>query len=467
MTREKATMGKEGSFRDKISTVDSEGKRKWIYPKKPFGTLYQWRKGVSYVLLAILFAGPFITINGHPLLMLNVFQRKFIIFGQVFWPQDFHLFLLGVLTFIIFIIFFTVIFGRVWCGWACPQTIFLEMLFRRIEYWIEGDHIKQKKLAKAPWNREKILKKGTKHALFIFFAFIIANTLLGYIIGKDKLLNVVTSPPSANVAGFTGVIVFTVLFYWIYTWFREQICTIVCPYGRLQGVLLDKDSIVVAYDYNRGEPREKFNKNRSENAGDCIDCHQCVDVCPTGIDIRNGTQMECINCTACIDACDHVMEKIGKPKGLIRYDTENNIQNKQPFRFTTRMIAYSIVLLITVGLMGFLLLNRDSTETNILKASGATYEVTENGSVRNLYNVKVINKTFDQKPIELKVLSHDQAKLNVIGEDLVAASEGMGEGTFFIELPKNAIQGKSERISVGVFSEGKKLEEVKTNFIGP
>ncbi len=460
-------METEGSFRDKISTVDSEGRRKWIYPKKPFGSLYQWRKGVSYVLLGILFAGPFITINGHPLLMLNVFQRKFIVFGQVFWPQDFHLFLLAVLTFIIFIIFFTVIFGRVWCGWACPQTIFLEMLFRRIEYWIEGDHIKQKKLAKAPWNREKILKKGTKHALFIFFAFIIANTLLGYIIGKDKLLTIITSPPSANIAGFTGVIVFTILFYWIYTWFREQICTIVCPYGRLQGVLLDKNSIVVAYDYNRGEPREKFNKNRSEDAGDCIDCHQCVDVCPTGIDIRNGTQMECINCTACIDACNHVMEKVGKPKGLIRYDTENNIQKKQPFRFTTRMIGYSIVLLITISLMGFLLMNRDATETNILKARGATYEVTENGAVRNLYNVKVINKTFEQKPIELKVLSHKQAELDLISEDLVAAGEDMGEGTFFIELPKNAIQGKSERLTVGVFSEGKKLEEVNTNFIGP
>ncbi|MDX5436563.1 MAG: 4Fe-4S binding protein, partial [Pontibacter sp.] len=283
-------------FRDHLSTVDAEGKRVWVYPKKPQGKLYNYRKYVSYVLLAFLFAGPFIKINGLPLLMLNVIERKFVIFGVLFWPQDFFILVLAFLTMAVFIILFTVVYGRIFCGWVCPQTIFLEMVFRRIEYLIEGDYTKQRALDKMPWNTEKILKKGTKTFVFLAISFLIANTFLAYIIGIDALLEIAIDNPLNHLAGLGALVVFTGLFYGVFAWFREQVCTIACPYGRLQGVMLDKKTVVVAYDYGRGEPRGKLRKNQERTEGDCINCNQCVHVCPTGIDIRNGTQLECINC---------------------------------------------------------------------------------------------------------------------------------------------------------------------------
>ena len=215
----------EVSFRDRISTVDDSGKRIWIYPKKPSGRYYNARKVVSVVLLAILFGGPFIKIDGEPLLMLNIIERKFVIFGQIFWPQDFHLFLLGTLALVIFIVLFTVVYGRIFCGWVCPQTIFMEMVFRRIEYWIEGDYTAQRKLDKQPWNRQKILKKTSKHIIFYAVAFLIGNTFLAYIVGIEELKSIITDPPSEHVAGLTAMVLFSTAFYFVFAKFREQVCT--------------------------------------------------------------------------------------------------------------------------------------------------------------------------------------------------------------------------------------------------
>ncbi|HEV7230632.1 MAG TPA: cytochrome c oxidase accessory protein CcoG, partial [Bacteroidia bacterium] len=329
------------SFRDHINTIDEKGKRVWIYPRQPSGRLYNLRKITGVSFLTILFVLPYIKVNGDPLFLLNISEGKFILFGAIFWPQDFFLFGLGMMIFVIFVALFTVVFGRVFCGWACPHTLFLEIIFRRVEYWIEGDAGSQRKLNEGPWTPEKIQKKAVKNSLFLLIAFLLTITFFEYFMGVDGVMALAKDPFSNHVTALIALTAVTFVIYGIYTRFREQMCLVVCPYGRLQGVLLDRDSIVVAYDYTRGEKRAHLKKNAVREAGDCVDCSLCVKVCPTGIDIRNGTQLECVNCTACIDACDEVMESVGFEKGLIRFASENGIARKEKLRITSRMIAYS------------------------------------------------------------------------------------------------------------------------------
>ncbi|MBX9851912.1 MAG: 4Fe-4S binding protein, partial [Cytophagaceae bacterium] len=272
------------SFRDKISTVDKEGKRVWIYPKKPKGKLTSLRSYISWFFFALFFAVPFLRMQGEPVVLINVIERKFIFFGSIFWPQDFHLFLIATLVFIIFIVVFTVAYGRVFCGWVCPQTLFMEMFFRKIEYLIEGDYKAQQALDKESLSINKVFKKTFKHLIFIAASFIISNTFLMYIIGSEEWLNIIKEPLGTHISGFISIVVFTGAFYTVFARFREQVCTTICPYGRLQGVLIDKKTIVVAYDYKRGEPKGKFRKNedrKQAGKGDCIDCNLCTVVCPT------------------------------------------------------------------------------------------------------------------------------------------------------------------------------------------
>jgi len=456
----------ETSFRDKLSTIDEKGHRAWIYPQKPKGKLYNSRTIVSFFLLAFLFGAPFIKVHGQPLLLFNVLERKFIVFGLTFWPQDFFLFGLAMLTFIIFIVLFTVVFGRVFCGWACPQTIFLEMVFRKIEYWIEGDASQQRALNNAPLTQKKALKKSAKHLLFFGIAFLIGNTFLAYIIGIDELFQIVTSPPSANWAGFLSALAFSGVFYLNFAFFREQLCLVVCPYGRLQGVLLDKDSIVVAYDFVRGETRGKMKKEETRTHGDCIDCGLCVRVCPTGIDIRNGTQLECVNCTACIDACNEIMEKVSLPKNLIRYDSYNGISNKRKFKITPRIIAYSMVLTLLIAVLGFSLGSRADVETTILRQPGMLYQEVEGNKISNLYNIEVVNKTIKMIPIQLKLKS-PEGVLRMVGNEFIVRGQGMAKTSFFVELPKEKLEGRKTELIIEVYSGEKLIDEIKTNFSGP
>ena len=460
----------EVSFRDRISTVDASGKRLWIYPKKPSGRYYNARKLVSVVLLAILFSGPFIKINGEPLLMFNIIERKFVIFGQIFWPQDFHLFLLGTIITVLFVILFTVVYGRIFCGWVCPQTIFMEMVFRRVEYWIEGDYTAQRKLDKQPWDKEKILKKSSKHVIFYAIAFLIGNTFLAYIIGIDELKSIITDPPSEHVAGLTAMVLFSTAFYFVFAKFREQVCTNVCPYGRLQGVLLDRQSVVVAYDYKRGEKRGKIRKGEDRAAtvkGDCIDCKQCVHVCPTGIDIRNGTQLECVNCTACIDACDNIMDRVGFDRGLIRYASEEQIAEGKKFHFTTRSFAYSVVLVLLLGLLTSLLAMRTDVETSVLRTPGMLYQDQGDGKISNLYNIKIINKTNNPLPIHLELIS-DQGEIQMVGnEELMLEKQGVAESALFLIFDREQIKEMKTSVTIGVYSGDELIEEVDTYFLGP
>lgn len=468
-SRLKQEYQRDESFRDSISTINAEGKRNWIYPQKPNGPLFDKRKLVSYIYLILFFTLPFIKLNGEPLLQLNILERKFIIFGLIFWPQDLFLAALALLTFMVFIVLFTVVFGRLFCGWVCPQTIFMEMVFRRIEYWIEGDANQQRKLKKQPWNREKITKRVGKLLIFFVLSFIIGNFFFSYIIGMDELIKTIVEPVDQHIGGLVGMVAFSGVFFFVYTYFREQICLVVCPYGRLQGVLLDRNSIVVAYDYVRGEPRAKLKKAAEmERAGDCVDCNACVRVCPTGIDIRNGTQLECVNCTACIDACNHIMEEVGKPKGLIRYDSENGIANGTKLKITGRIVGYSAVLLLLVTGLAFGISSRSNIETTILRAPGMLFQKVGEDSLSNLYNYKIVNKTRNEMPVEIRMESIP-GKIRHIGahQNLVLKEAGIAEGTFFLTLHKKDVTERKNKITFSIVSGEKVLETYTTNFLGP
>lgn len=462
------------NFRDSIGTINKQGKRSWVYPKKPNGIFYKYRTWVSYFLLVFLLSAPFVKVNGNQFLLFNVLERRFNVFGFPFWPQDFHLFVISMIIGVVFVTLFTVVFGRIFCGWICPQTIFLEMVFRRVEYWIEGDRGKQIRLSKQVWNAEKIRKRVLKWSIFFVVSFIIANVFLAYLIGGDKLIDYVFSSPLDHVSTLISLLIFTSVFYFVFAWFREQVCIIACPYGRLQGVLLDNQSVVVAYDYKRGEKSEgraKFKKNEdreSSGKGDCIDCKLCVHVCPTGIDIRNGTQLECVNCTACIDECDHMMEQVGLPKGLIRYASIDNIEKKTPFKITARMKGYIAVLgILTMVLIGMLFLRND-VEATILRLPGQLYQKKENNVISNVYTYKVINKTTeDIEEVSYKLLSH-RGEIKLVSNSIfVIPKQGLAEGTLFIELPISALKEDKVRLRIGVYSKGKLIETTTTNFLGP
>lgn len=453
-------------FRDKISIVSKEGKRKWIHPRKPKGKLYNLRTWFSVLLLTILFGTPFIKYDGHPLFLFNFVERKFILFGFAFVPQDFYLFGLAMISIIVFVILFTVIFGRLFCGWACPQTVFLEMVFRKIEYWIEGDAGKQRKLNSDPWTGSKIVKKFSKWGIFYFISFLIGNTFLAYIIGTDELFHIIKDDPKNHLTGLFLILLFTSAFYFVFAYFREYACIYVCPYGRLQGVLLDKNSIVIAYDYKRGEPRGKINKAEERNLGDCIDCKMCVDVCPTGIDIRNGTQLECVNCTACIDSCNNVMDKINKPRGLIRYDSAVGIETGKKFKVTPREIGYSIVLLVLIALQVILFANRKEIEVTLLRTPGLLYQEQPDNRITNLYNITLANKTLNEVPITLKLKGLD-GEIKMIGSDFNLAPAGIIEGKFIVYVTRDKIKIMNTPFTVQVYAGDKLLNELESSFNGP
>ena len=463
----------DDAFRDSIATIDEQGKRKFIFPKKPSGKWYDYRKWVSYFLLAVLVANPFVKINGNQFMMFNVLERRFNLFGFPFWPQDFYLFVFFMIVGVVFVILFTVIFGRIFCGWICPQTIFLEMVFRRIEYWIEGDRGAQIRLNKQEWNAEKIRKKALKWSIFAIISFAIANVFLAYLISSDELIQMVEDGPTAHLSTLIALLIFTGVFYFIFVWFREQVCIIACPYGRLQGVLLDNKSINVAYDFVRGEKeagRAKFNKNEDRAAsgkGDCIDCHLCVHVCPTGIDIRNGTQLECINCTACIDECNTMMDSVGLPQGLIRFASEDEIEKKAKFKFTTRMKGYTAVLLIIIGILTGLLFLRTEVEATILRLPGQLFQH-KGDNISNIFTFKIINKTNDDfNDIHFKL--HDvKGTIKVVGEqEFKIKRQGSAEGTLFVEINQFLLENDKTKLKIEVYNGNKKLETATTSFLSP
>ena len=456
------------SFRDRLATVDAGGKRKWVFAQQPKGKFYNIRTLVSLGFFILFFSLPFIQLNGRPLFLFNIPEARFIIFGKIFWPQDFFILGLTMLTFIVFIVLFTAAFGRLFCGWVCPQTIFMEMLFRKVEYLIEGNAAQQKLLRNSGWTAKKVRIKLTKHLAFFVLAFVIANFFLSYIIGVNALKKIITEPVSMHTAGFFSLLIFSGVFYGVYAWFREQACTVICPYGRLQSVLLDRNSMIVAYDYKRGEPRKKYSKLKSAaiSTGDCIDCFQCVKVCPTGIDIRNGAQMECVGCTACIDACNSMMDATGKQRGLIRYASENGIADHTKLHYTGRMKFYTLVLIILAGLLSFLLITRKNVDGTIVRAAGMLYQERGTDSLSNLYTIKVINKTLKDIPVTLRLQNAPGRIIEAAGESIEVKKEGQGTGSFFIVLPKSFMRQRKLSVTIGLYQGDTKITTAETTFMG-
>ncbi len=461
-------MGNE-EFRDHISTVNEDGKRVWIFPKRPKGSYYNKRKIVSYLLLAFLFSAPHTRLNNEPLLLFNIIDQKFVIFGSIFWPQDMYLLALSFILFIIFIIVFTIIFGRLFCGWACPQTIFMEMVFRRIEYWIEGDYKEQIRLKNAPWSTAKVAKRIAKHSAFLLISFLIANTFLAYIIGSEHLWSIQTSNIKHHLGGFISISIFSLVFYGVFAWLREQVCTTICPYGRLQGVLLDRNSMVVGYDHIRGESRAKIHKNEDRAAagkGDCIDCNHCVHVCPTGIDIRNGTQLECTNCTACIDACDEMMVAVGLPTNLIGYKSIDSIENNTGFQWTRRVKAYTILLIALLAVLITLLITRKDFETEIMRQRGSTYTITSDGLITNIFDISILNKTHDNFKLTFKC-NEPGVKIETVDKKIILKSGQQIEERILIKAANRKFTDGVLKIKIQVFGNGRLIETKKTKIIGP
>ena len=491
-------------FRNQINSISEGGGRNWVFPKKPTGKFTNAREIVASILLLFFFSAPFIKISGHPFLQFNFIERKFVIFGSAFWPSDFHLLAIGGLTMLLTVVILTAVFGRIWCGWACPQTIFMEHVFRKIEYWIEGDRSAQIRLDRQDWNKEKILKKGIKHIVFFAVSFLIANLFLSYIIGVDALWQIIKEPILAHWVGFLSITIFSFVFYSVFSRFREQVCHFACPYGRHQSVMVNDDTICVSYDFKRGEKRanqkvrvqekkkqahaqtqtqvanataideislvalaEGAKVPESKPYGDCIDCEECVRVCPMGIDIRNGIQLECIHCTACIDACNNVMEKIGKPKDLIKYTSYNNIKKGVNSIFTLRIKAYIGVLAILSSLFIYLLTTRTEIEAIVTREPGIMFTRVNESTSSNLFNYKFVNKTFDPKNIELKVLEPNDAELVSFGGFPMVPDQEITSGRFMIMLPNTNLKGGKSTIKLGLFVEGEQIEILETRFTGP
>ncbi|MCB1042936.1 MAG: cytochrome c oxidase accessory protein CcoG [Acidobacteria bacterium] len=380
--------------KERVTTIGEGGRRFWLYPAQFRGFWLKRRQWVSVILIALFFVLPWIKINGQQAILLNVADRKFVFFGLVFWPQDLYIFWFFVVAAVVGIFLITAQWGRLWCGWACPQTVFLEHVFRRIERWIEGDATKRKRLDRGPLTWEKIRKKTLKLSIFAAISIHFANTVLCYFAGSDHVVYMTFHAPEANWNWFMFMAFLSFVFFADFAWFREQFCIIACPYGRFQSALLDEHSLIVGYDARRGEPRGKWRKGQVHTSGDCIDCNRCVAVCPTGIDIRMGLQMECVNCTACIDACDEMMRKVNRPEGLIRYTSVRQLDQKNRKAIRPRSIIYSALLLVLLSCGMWALAHKRSFTIQMLRSVGESMRV-QDAKVINQFQLKIANQTAD------------------------------------------------------------------------
>jgi cytochrome c oxidase accessory protein FixG len=456
------------TFRNELASVAPDGRRRWIYARKPSGFFYRWRSRLSWILLAFLFLAPFVRVNGLPLLMFNVIERKFVFFGLLFWPQDFYMVVLIALSVLVTLMLSTVTIGRVWCGWLCPQTIFMEMLFRKLEYLIDGSAEQQLRRHRGPWNGARIWRTVVKQGLFYALSFVIANVFLAYIIGSDALWAIITDPPSQHVVGLSIIVIFSFVFYLVFARFREQACVLACPYGRVMSSLIDRHTVTVTYDFKRGEPRGRLAKAPAPPKGDCIDCHQCVTVCPTGIDIRNGVQLECVNCTACIDACDAVMERVERPTGLIRMTSHEAVSEGRLRWLTPRSAAYGVVWVALISTVTWIVGSRAPLEVTTLRQPGTLFATLDAGRIGNFYNVQVFNRTGDRMPFEIRVTEPAGASVTPLGLDVEVGPHALLEGRLLVAVPRAELGTRqSVPVRLEVRAGGDVIQELSSAFVAP
>ena len=456
------------TFRNELATVAPDGRRRWIYARQPAGRYYTARTIVAVLLLAFLAAAPFVRVNGLPLVMLNVLERRFAFAGLMFWPQDFYLVVLIVLSVIVTLALSTAAIGRVWCGWLCPQTVFMEMVFRRIEYWIEGSALQQMRRDRGPRTADRVVRKAIKHSVFFGLSFLIANLFLAYIIGSEQLIAIVTDPPSKHLGGFIAIVIFSLTFYAVFARFREQACVLACPYGRYMSSLIDRQTVTVTYDSTRGEPRGHLQRVAAESAlGDCVDCHQCVTVCPTGIDIRNGVQLECVNCTACMDACDGVMDRVGRERGLIRWTSHEAVIGTRASWLTPRIRAYGAVWLVLVAVVTMLVARRPGIDVLVLRQAGSMFGAGSDGEIANLYTVQVFNREAATTHVTLGVTSPAGATVTLLGPLSDIAPHALQEGRMLVSVPAASLSGSITPIEFEVRAAGEPARRITSTIVGP
>jgi cytochrome c oxidase accessory protein FixG len=457
------------TFRNELASVATDGRRRWVYARQPSGPLYRARTIISVFLMAFLFLAPFITIHGQPLMLLDVLNRRFVLFSTLFVPQDFYLVVILALTVLVTIVLSTVIVGRIWCGWLCPQTIFMEMLFRKLEYAIEGSAEQQLRRDRGVWTVERLVRQSLKHSVFFALSFLIANVFLAWIIGAGPLFEIVTDPPSGHLVGLTAISIFSLTFYAVFVRFREQACVLACPYGRMLSSLVDRRTVTVTYDSRRGEPRSRIIRGDigAQHAGDCIDCHRCVTVCPTGIDIRNGIQLECVACTACIDACDDVMLRIGRPTGLIRHTSPDAIANGGSTWLRTRVIAYAAVWILLVGSSIFLLSTRPDLDFVVLRQPGMLYATVAGGDLANFYTIEAMNRSDRPTPISIDVVEPAGATVTILGSSSLVPPYGALDARLLVRLPSSAVHAATTPVRFAVRSNGRTLQQIESAFLGP
>jgi cytochrome c oxidase accessory protein FixG len=453
---------------ERTQTIGERGKRNWIYHDVVRGRFVKARDWVAAGLILFYIATPWLRIGGQPLLQFDLPARRFHIFGATFVATDAYLLALFLLISMLALFLFSALLGRLWCGWACPQTVYLDGVYRRIERWVEGTPRERTKLDAGPRNDSYYQKKVVKHALFLVVTVILSLTFTGYFIGGRASFALLTAPGAHGVA-FIIAVVTTALLYFNFARFREQFCIFLCPYARLQSVLLDQHSLIIGYDPQRGEQRGpiRLRKETTETFGDCIDCKRCVQVCPTGIDIRDGLQLECISCAACIDACDMVMGKIGKPKGLIRYDSLAGLHGEEHRVIRPRAILYFVILTLLTILLAVKLSGREAIEFAVVRPPGTPYLVQEDRMVRNMFQIHLTNVDAEAHALNLKILGPEGLIYLIPGSPFAVKSGERLKAEAFVMFPDSLIQQATTEINFILFKDDEQIAEKAARFLGP